>query len=307
MKSYNHIDEFSGVKNAVVTTGTFDGVHLGHLEIIRMMRVLADACGGETVLLTFFPHPRMVLFPERKQLLLTTIAEKTELLEKAGVAHLIIHPFTREFSMLTSHDFIAEILVKKLHTKKLVIGHDHHFGKDREGSFFQLKSSGAIYGFEVEEIPVIMSQKINISSTQIRNALMSGNVELAAQYLGYDYKLGGTVVKGRMAGRSIDFPTANISVSDVFKIVPADGVYAVKVKRGKEEMKGMMNIGMRPTVNGKERTLEVNIFDFNGDLYGETLILEFVKRMRDEVKFDGLSSLKSQLEKDRALAKEILQ
>ena len=268
MKVYNHIDEFRPGKNPVVTTGTFDGVHLGHQQIISRLKEVAKKCEGETVLLTFFPHPRMVLFPDYKPLLLNTLDEKIALLEKAGIDHLIVHPFNREFSMLSSTEFISGILVDKLHTKKLVIGHDHHFGKNREGSFDHLKEFGPIYGFEVEEIPAREVENIGVSSTKIRKSLQSGDVETAEAFLGYRYMLSGTVVKGRMVGRSIDFPTANLQVHDAYKLIPADGVYAVTVGRGKEKLKGMLNIGMRPTVDGKERTIEVNILDFNADLYG---------------------------------------
>lgn len=306
MKVYNHIDEFRTAKNPVVTTGTFDGVHIGHQQIIRRLKETAQKNGGETVLLTFFPHPRMVLFPDYKPLLLNSQDEKVNLLEKAGIDHLIIHPFNREFSMLSSKEFISNILVDKLHTKKLVIGYDHHFGKNREGSFSHLKEFGPIYGFEVEEIPAKEVENIGVSSTKIRQALQSGNVETAEAFLGYKYQLSGTVVKGRQMGRSIDFPTANLRVNDQYKLIPADGVYAVWVKRGEEKFKGMLNIGMRPTVDGKERTIEVNILGFDADLYGETLTLEFVKRLRDEVRFDGLEALKTQLQKDRIKTLETL-
>jgi riboflavin kinase/FMN adenylyltransferase len=306
MKVYKHIDEFVSGKNPVVTTGTFDGVHLGHQLILARLKEVAKKCEGETVLLTFFPHPRMVLFPDYKPLLLNTLEEKIALLEKSGVDHLIVHPFNREFSMLSSKEFILSVLVEKLHTKKLVIGHDHHFGKNREGSFAHLKEFGPIYGFEVEEIPAREVENTNVSSTKIREALQIGDVETAAAFLGYRYLLSGTVVKGRMVGRSIDFPTANINVNDPYKLIPADGVYAVRVKRVNENLKGMLNIGMRPTVDGKARTIEVNIFDFNADLYGETLTLEFVKRLRDEQKFDGIEALKKQLLQDREMSQEIL-
>jgi riboflavin kinase/FMN adenylyltransferase len=248
----------------------------------------------------------MVLDPDYKPLLLNTQEEKTELLEKAGIGHLIIHPFNREFSMLSSKDFITKILVETLHTKKLVIGYDHHFGKNREGSFGHLKEFGPVYGFEVEEIPAQEVEHTSVSSTRIRQALTKGDVETAALFLGYDYMLSGTVVKGRMVGRSIDFPTANLHVNDPYKLIPADGVYAVWVKRGNDRHKGMLNIGMRPTVDGKARTIEVNILDFNADLYGETLTLEFVKRLRDEARFDGIESLKQQLIKDREQTRLIL-
>jgi riboflavin kinase / FMN adenylyltransferase len=308
MKIYHQIDEFTKIKNAVVTTGTFDGVHLGHQQIIRRLRESADKIGGQTVILTFFPHPRMVLFPDHKQLLLSTPAEKAALLEKAGIDHLIVHPFTREFSLLSSKEFIEKILVEKLGTRKLVIGYDHHFGKNREGSFAHLREFGPVYGFEVEEIPAQEVDHISISSTRIRQALQAGDIETARDYLGYSYPLSGVVVKGRQLGRSIDFPTANIHIAEPFKLVPADGVYSVWVTRNgtSERFKGMLNIGMRPTINGKERTIEVNLVGFDGDLYGETLTLEFVKRLRNEQKFSGLDELKKQLEKDRAQTIEIL-
>lgn len=306
VKIYNNISGFIPGKNPVVTTGTFDGVHLGHQQIIKRLKEAAEKCNGETVLLTFFPHPRMVLDPDYKPLLLNTPDEKAGLLEKAGIDHLIIHPFNREFSMMSSKEFISKILVEALHTKKLVIGHDHHFGKNREGSFDHLKEFGPVYGFEVEEIPAHEVEQTSVSSTKIRQSLTKGDVKTAGLFLGYNYMLSGTVVKGRMVGRSIDFPTANLHVNDPYKLVPADGVYAVWVKRGKEKLKGMLNIGMRPTVDGKVRTIEVNILDFNADLYGETLTLEFVKRLRDEAKFDGIESLKQQLIKDREQARLIL-
>jgi riboflavin kinase/FMN adenylyltransferase len=305
MKIYSHIDEFRAVKNAVVTTGTFDGVHIGHQQIIRRLKETAVRIGGETVLLTFFPHPRMVLFPDRKQLLLNTQEEKARLLEKAGIDHLIVHPFTREFSMLSSKDFIEDILVRKLGTRMLVIGHDHHFGRNREGSFDHLRQFGPVYGFDVEEIPAKEVENMNVSSTRIRNAIEAGDVSTARSFLGYNYLLEGTVVKGRQLGRTIGFPTANILVTDSNKMVPADGVYAVKVERKGESLVGMLNIGMRPTVDGKFRTIEVNILDFEADLYGESLILEFVKRIRDEKKFDGLEALKQQLANDRQATRDV--
>lgn len=305
MKIYNHIDEFRPVTNAVVTTGTFDGVHIGHQQVISRLKEAAARINGETVLLTFFPHPRMVLFPERKQLLLNTPEEKAALLEKTGIDHLIVHPFTREFSMLSSKDFIEDILVKKLGTRRLVIGHDHHFGRNREGSFDHLRQFGPVYGFEVEEIPAQEVENIGVSSTKIRQALEAGDVATAASFLGYSYQLAGTVVKGRQLGRTIGFPTANILVTDSNKMVPADGVFAVRIHRKSETLNGMMNIGMRPTVDGHSRTIEVNILDFDADIYGETLILEFVKRIRDEKKFDGLEALKQQLENDRLATREI--
>ncbi|HLG03479.1 MAG TPA: bifunctional riboflavin kinase/FAD synthetase [Bacteroidia bacterium] len=306
MNVYYRIDEFQPVRNAVVTTGTFDGVHLGHQQIISRLKETAQRIGGQTVLLTFFPHPRMVLFPERKQLLLNTLEEKIALLEKAGINHLVIQPFTREFSMLSSRDFIEKILVRKLGTKMLVIGYDHHFGKNREGSFEQLVKSGPVYGYGVEEIPGKEVEHVRVSSTRIRQALEAGDVETAQAFLGYRYRLKGTVVKGKQLGRTLGFPTANLLVDDPYKMVPADGVYAVQVFRNEAVYGGMLNIGIRPTLNGTDRTIEVNLFDFDGDLYGETIRIEFVKRLRAEQKFDNPDELKVQIGRDRENALLVL-
>jgi riboflavin kinase / FMN adenylyltransferase len=303
---YNHLTEFKAKENAVVTTGTFDGVHLGHQQIILQLKNAAKGISGETVLFTFFPHPRMVLFPDQRQLLINTLNEKIALLEKTGIDHLIIHPFTREFSMLSSTDFIRSVLVEQIGTKKLVIGYDHHFGRNREGSFEHLKEFGPVYGFEVEEISAREVENVSVSSTKIRQSLEKGDVETAAAYLGYRYPLSGTIVKGRQLGRTIGFPTANMHITDPYKLIPADGVYAVKVHCRNEILNGMLNIGMRPTVNGKERTIEVNILDFDADIYGETLTLDFVSRLRDEQKFEGIDALKAQLNKDRLSAKAVL-
>jgi riboflavin kinase / FMN adenylyltransferase len=304
---FNHLDEFISKKNAVVTTGTFDGVHRGHQQIIKRLKDTAQKVNGETVLLTFFPHPRMVLFPEQKQLLLNSLHEKKELLSQAGIDNLIIHPFTREFSMLGSSDFIQKILVQQLGTIKLVIGYDHHFGRNREGSFEHLKEFGPVYGFEIEEIPAWEVENMSVSSTKIRQSLESGEVSTAATLLGYRYMLTGNVVKGKQLGRTIGFPTANMVINDPYKLVPADGVYAVKVHCRGKTWNGMLNIGMRPTVNGLNKTIEVNILDFDADIYGETLTLDFVKRLRNEQKFDGLEALKQQLNLDRLSAKAVLE
>lgn len=307
MKVYNTIDEFVKMKCPVVTTGTFDGVHTGHRQIIARLRETAARYGGETVLLTFFPHPRMVLFPERKQVLLNTQEEKTALLEAAGIDHLIIHPFTREFSMLSSEAFIQDILVKKLGTKKLVIGHDHHFGRNREGSFDHLRQFGPVYGFDVEEIPAHEVEHVNVSSTRIREALGTCDVSTAARYLGYYYPLSGTVVKGDQLGRTLGYPTANIRVDDAWKLVPADGIYTVTVQHGGKTYGGMLSIGVRPTIaEGLSRTIEVNIFNFDKDIYGEHLSVHFIRHLRNELKFSGLEALKEQMAIDKEQSLEVL-
>lgn len=301
MKVYTSIEAFKDVKNAVVTTGTFDGVHVGHQKIISRLKEVAREENGETVLLTFYPHPRMVLFPDDNELkLINTQQEKIELLEKYGIDHLIIYPFTKEFSRLTSVEFVRNILVNKIKTKRLVIGYNHHFGRNREGSFEHLKEYGPLYGFEVEEIPAKDIENIEISSTKIRRALQTGDVKTAATYLGHPYTLSGKVVEGMKLGRTIGYPTANIVVDDTYKLIAADGIYAVKLKHKGKMYGGMLSIGNNPTVEGKGHSIEVNIFDFNETIYGDTVTVYFIERLRDEQKFDSLEELKKQLEKDEA-------
>lgn len=307
MKVYYNISEFEGNEPNVVTIGTFDGVHLGHGRILDHLRLTASKYQGETVILTFSPHPRMVLFPNTEQLLLSTTEEKVALLEKAGIDHLIIHPFTREFSMLSSQEFIDQVIVSGLKASQLVIGYDHHFGKDREGSFLNLKESAQRLGFQVEEIPAWEADNIKVSSTRIRKAIDEGQVDVANLLLGYRYGFSGTVVKGRQLGRQLGFPTANIICSDPSKLIPANGVYAVKVIYNEQALDGMMNIGVRPTVNGIGRTAEVNIFDFDSDIYGERLEVRFVKWVRGEQKFDGIEKLKEQLMIDKQVVMSILE
>ena len=300
MNVYRHISEFSSKKNVVVTAGTFDGVHLGHKKIIEKVIQAAKKINGESVLLTFFPHPRMVLYPESNDLkLLNTIDEKIELLQQCGADHLIIHPFSVDFSRITSLDFVRDILVKKLNTKKLVIGYDHHFGKNREGSFEHLKEYGPLYGFEVEEIPAQEIQQINISSTKIRNSLLIGEIQAANQFLGYHYFLNGTVVEGSQIGRQMGFPTANIEVDEDYKLIPANGVYAVKILLEKKIYNGMLNIGTRPTIKGSDVTIEVNIFNFNQEIYNKPIRIEFFEKIRNEIKFNELAELQQQLNYDK--------
>lgn len=307
MKVYTNIEDFKNVKNPVVTTGTFDGVHLGHQKIISRLKDVAKEENGETVLLTFYPHPRMILFPDDNELkLLNTQAEKIELLEKYGVDHLIIYPFTKEFSRLTSVEFVRNILVNVIRTKRLVIGYNHHFGRNREGSFEHLKEYGPIYGFDVEEIPAKDIDHIEVSSTKIRHALQTGDIKTATSYLGHDYSITGKVVAGKQLGRTIGYPTANISVQDKYKLIPQDGVYTVKVKHNNKLYGGMLNIGNNPTIHGKGRSVEVNIFDFNKDIYDQEATIYFIERLRDEVKFNGLDELKQQLAIDKIDSLRIL-
>lgn len=314
MRVYHDIKEFeaarstgNGIKNPIVTTGTFDGVHLGHQKIINRLKEIAKNEDGETVLLTFYPHPRMVLFPDDNELkLLNTQGEKAKLLEQYGVQHLIVHPFTKDFSRLTSVEFVRNILVNSIGTKKLVIGYNHHFGRNREGSFEHLKEYSSLYGFDVEEIPAKDIDNIEISSTKIRKALQGGDVETATNYLGHYYEISGTVVEGNKLGRTIGYPTANIVIESKYKLIPSDGVYAVKVKHLERSYDGMLNIGNNPTIQGKGRSIEVNIFNFNDDIYDQKISVFFVKRLRDEVKFNGIEELKQQLHADKQHSLAIL-
>jgi riboflavin kinase/FMN adenylyltransferase len=300
MKIYHHIDEFKPVKNAVVTIGTFDGVHLGHRKIIDRIKQLAKASGGETVILTFFPHPRMILHPEDQALkMINTMDEKAQLLEQLGVDHLIITPFSRDFSNQTAEEYIRDILVKKIGTKKIVIGYDHRFGKDRHGGLVELQQLAPVYGFEVIEIPEQDIHDVAISSTRIRNALLSDDIDLANEFLGYPFFVTGKVMRGDQIGRTIGYPTANILIEETYKLIPADGIFAVKVRVNGQEHKGMGYIGQRPTINGMTRNIEVNIFDFDQDIYSQSIRMEFLHFVRGDIKFTSLDDLTIQLGKDK--------
>jgi riboflavin kinase/FMN adenylyltransferase len=300
MRVYNNIDEFTAVNNAVVTIGTFDGVHIGHRKIISGIKELAESTGGETVILTFFPHPRMILHPEDESLkLITTIAEKAELMERLGVDHLIITPFSRDFSNQSAESYIRDVLINKIGTKKIVIGYDHRFGKDRQGGFEDLQRLGPVYGFDVVEIPEQDINEVAISSTRIRNALLSGDIDLANAFLGYPFFITGKVVRGDQIGRQIGYPTANIVVEEKYKLIPGDGIFAVTVIVANQKYKGMAYIGSRPTVNGLTRNIEVNIFDFNEEIYNQTIRMEFHHYIRGDVKFSSLDELKVQLAQDK--------
>ncbi len=307
MKIYEGLADFHPVVNAVVTSGTFDGVHLGHQKILHRIREIARSIQGETVLLTFWPHPRLVLYPEEHNLrLLSTFEEKASLLRQFGIDHLITIPFTQEFSQLTSEEFIRKVLIEKIQTKKLVIGYDHRFGKNREGSFEYLQTQSSEFGFELEEISREDVDEIGVSSTKIRKALESGEVQTANQYLGRPYELNGIVVKGQQIGRSIGFPTANIHVPNDYKLIPKDGVYAVEAKVEDQIFKAMLNIGNRPTVDGTRKTVETHLFDFQGDLYNKLITVYFRAFIREERKFENLEALKAQLNSDQKSAKSLL-
>jgi len=307
VKVYKGLGEFEKLERAIVTTGTFDGVHQGHRKILNRLIEVAKKNKGESVLLTFFPHPRMVLQPDSDLKLINTIDEKIELLRQVGIDHLIIHPFTREFSRTTSLEFVRDLLVNKIGTTKLVIGYDHHFGRNREGSFEHLKEFGPIYGFEVEEISVQDVDNVNVSSTKVRKALEDGEVDLASNYLGYPFFIHGVVVHGQKNGRELGYPTANLEIQNPYKLIPANGIYAVKVEIGGKLFRGMLNIGTRPTMElGGDISVEVHIFDFKESIYGQELTVSFIKRIRSEKKFETRDALIAEMEKDQVKAEHIL-
>ncbi|RNL55387.1 bifunctional riboflavin kinase/FAD synthetase [Pedobacter jejuensis] len=320
MNIYHNLSDFNKLNNAIVTIGTFDGVHFGHQKIIKQLVEKAKADGGESVILTFFPHPRMIIDPENQDLkMISTINEKAEILKTLGVDHLIITPFTRDFSNQLPEDYIRNILVNTIGTKHIIIGYDHRFGKDRLGDLSDLKAAGSHFGFTVEEIMEQDIHDVAVSSSKIRQALLAGDVSLAADYLGYPFSIFGRVIKGDKIGRTIGFPTANIFVEETYKLIPGDGIYAVTVtmnfeseeknsdlensassiKNTSSTFKGMAYIGQRPTINGMTRNIEVNIFDFNQEIYGQDIKMNFLKFLRHDVKFTGLDALKLQLQKDK--------
>lgn len=309
MKIYHKLSDFKPKGNAVVTTGTFDGVHIGHRKILERLKEKAKEINGESTLLTFWPHPKLVLSPHqnaRVSKILSTIEEKTELLEEIGIDHLVILPFTREFSELTCERYIEDILISGFGTKAMVIGYDHRFGKNREGGIDYLLEHSSRFKIDIEEINRQEIDNLTISSTQIRKAIEEGDIKVANELLGRYYSFSGTVVKGRQLGRQIGFPTANVQTQNEFKLIPKNGVYAVQVKLRNQTFKGVMNIGNRPTVEGIGITQEVHIFDFSDDIYGETLKVEIVDFIRDEVKFENIDKLIAQIKTDAELAKKIL-
>ena len=294
--------------NPVVTMGIFDGVHLGHRVIIDRLKEMAKLIGGESVVVTFEPHPRLVLSKERAGIsFLSTPAEKIMLLENAGVDHLVIINFTKALSNLEPYDFIRDILVEKTGVKHLIVGYDHHFGKSRKGDFAKIAECAAIFGFTVEQVAQVTTQDGTVSSTSVREALLGGRLETANRLLGYNYMLSGTVTTGRGIGRSLGFPTANIIPGDNFKLIPADGVYAVRTIIGGRQLKGALSIGSNPTVSSAgKRSVEVNIFDFDSDIYGQEITVVFMYRLRDEIRFDSPESLVRQIELDKQQAIRLL-
>jgi len=298
LRVFDSIQDFSCSGQTILTLGTFDGVHIGHRQIIDRLVQIAGQEDCESVILTFFPHPRMVLQSDSDIRLLNTIEEKTALLESAGLQNLVIHPFDKAFSRLTAEEFVKTILVDKFNIKKIIIGHDHRFGRNRTATIDDLREFGAVYNFDVEQISAREIDAVSISSTKIRSALLNGNMRMANEYLGYDYFLTATVITGRQLGRTIGFPTANLDLSNSYKLIPKHGVYVVKSTIDGAEVKGMMNIGTNPTVGGQDLSVEVNFLDFSGDLYGRQLKVSILHRLRDEEKFGSVDILKSALEQD---------
>jgi riboflavin kinase/FMN adenylyltransferase len=306
LKLFESIHEFHSNKKTILTLGTFDGVHIGHKKILERLSQNTENGKYESLVLTFFPHPRMVLQEKSEIKLLNTISEKSKLLEASGIENLVIHPFNESFSRLTAEEFVHSILVDQFHIHKIIIGHDHRFGRNRTANIDNLIAFGAEYGFEVEQISAQEIQDVSVSSTKIRKALQDGNMALANEYLGYPYFLTGEVVKGKQLGRTIGFPTANVQIEEEYKLIPKNGVYVVKVFIEQKEVFGMMNIGFNPTVNGQKQTIEVNLFDFDADIYGQKLEVSLLKYLRDEQKFGSVDLLKEQLNQDKKTALEFV-
>jgi riboflavin kinase/FMN adenylyltransferase len=304
MRIFYGLEGLESIKKPIITIGTFDGVHIGHQKILDAIVKKAHVLGGESVLLTFSPHPRLVLFPESHQLkLIQTETEKIEKLSKTGLENLIVFPFTFEFSRLTAMEFVRDILVNKLNIHTIVIGYDHQFGRNREGNIQYLKDVSSVYDFEAVEIPVKEIDEVNVSSTKIRKAIENGDVERANLFLGAPFELNGTVIKGAQIGRTIGFPTANLSIEDPIKILPENGVYLVNVILNNVLVNGIMNIGVRPTISPElKKQIEIHIFDFERDIYGQKLQVEILTRLRDEIKFDNKEALVQQIQQDISLA-----
>lgn len=302
MKEHTGAHAFSSSHHTVVTIGTFDGVHIGHQKIIERLVNTAKAGNLESAILTFFPHPRMVLQKDADIKLINTIEERKQILERSGIDHLIVHPFTQQFSRLTAREFVRDILVNKLKAKKVIIGYDHRFGRNRTADINDLRDFGHEYGFEVEEISKQDVEDVAVSSTKIRNALLEGKVEKANRYLSYPFSLAGTVVKGKGLGKAFEFPTANLQIEEKYKLIPKNGVYVVRSVIDGKNVFGMMSIGTNPTVGGTEKTIETNFFNLEEDLYGRFLTIELLTRIRDEKKFESVEALKIAMKQDRAFS-----
>lgn len=308
MNIYHQLENLPAFTKAVITIGTFDGLHKGHAKIIQQLNKEAKSVGGTSILISFYPHPKQVLFPKKNPLyVLNTQEEKLALLQKMGIDNLVIVPFTEAFAHQSAMDYIENFLVKYFKPYAIIIGYDHRFGKDRSGDYTLLEQEATKFNFIVKEIPEKLLEDVIISSTKIRDALYDGDLATANAYLGYAYFFSGKVVKGNQNGRTIGFATANIAVEDDYKLIPANGVYAVTVQQANQLYKGMMNIGIRPTINGESRVIEVHIFDFDKDIYGESLRINMHGFIRNEIKFSGLDALKEQLKKDKETSQALLE
>jgi riboflavin kinase/FMN adenylyltransferase len=300
------ISNYDKAHPTAVTIGTFDGVHIGHRKILERLINNAKVLELKSTVLTFFPHPRMVLQKDVAIKLLNTIDEKIKILEELGIDYLIIHPFTKEFSRLSATQFVRNILVNDLKTKKIIIGYDHRFGRNRNANINDLMAFGNALDFEVEEISAQEVDDVSVSSTKIRKALEEGDMKTANMYLGYNYMLTGSIVKGKGLGRKLNFPTANLSIQEDYKLIPKNGVYVVSSVLEGKRVFGMMNIGFNPTVEGKTKSIEINFFDFDRDLYGKKIQVDIIDRIRDEKKFNSLEGLQAQLKKDRKTSLAII-
>lgn len=307
MKKYPSASAYKNDRQSIVTIGTFDGVHIGHKAILKRLVETAKKENLDSVVLTFFPHPRMVLQQKSDIKLINTISERTQLLENTGLEHLVIHPFTHAFSRLTALEYVRDILVNSLKAKKIIIGYDHRFGRNRNADIDDLKEFGKTYNFEVEEISAKELDDVAISSTKIRKALNEGDIDTANSYLGYHFMISGEVIKGKAIGRTIQYPTANLKLKESYKLVPKNGVYVVQSLIEGKRIFGITSIGTNPTVGGKEKTIETHFLNFNEDLYGKEITIEFLKFIRDEETFDTVEILRQEIIKDEKFAKQYLQ
>ncbi|MBK9958295.1 MAG: bifunctional riboflavin kinase/FAD synthetase [Chitinophagaceae bacterium] len=306
MQIYTNVDQLPVFKNAVLTIGTFDGVHLGHKKILEHLITAAKKVNGTAVLITFYPHPKKVVKTGKNTVyMLCTQQEKYALLERYGIKTIVVVPFDDKFAAQTPDEYIQHFLVDKFHPHTIIIGYDHRFGKERAGDYNLLEQKAGSYNFLVKEIPEKLIKDVIISSTKIRDALLDGDIETAAGYLGYPYFFSGKVIEGNKLGRTIGYPTANIKINEAGKLIPGNAVYAVDIALGSRNFKGMMNIGTRPTVGGTKRVIEVNIFDFDEEIYGKPITISLKKWLRSEKTFKGLDELKAQLAKDEALARKV--
>ncbi len=306
MKEHNPASEYKNTRGSVVTIGTFDGVHLGHRSILTRLVETAKNDDLDSVLLTFFPHPRMVLQKDSDLKLINSISEKKKLLETIGIDHFVVQPFTKEFSRLTALEYVRDLLVNQLNAKKIIIGYDHHFGRNRTANIENLREYGATYGFEVEEIGLKELDEVAISSTKIRKSLEAGDITTANKYLGYHFMLTGTVERGKGIGKTLEYPTANLKIDEPYKLIPKKGVYLVKAVINGNMIYGLTSIGTNPTVGGTEKTIETYFLDFSEDLYNQPLCLEFLTHIREEESFESVTELKKAIQGDEAVARDFL-